>query len=239
MPAIAAATIVRGDDLQLTGSWSPSGAVVDQTAPGWYLPIDSFAVDPSSYASVVAGGEVVATALTAPDSAVLGQTSAQPAPRRGRVDPADRQRPPADGDRHRPRCRHRRGRAGGLLRHRQPHRPDHPARRPGALHRRPRRSRTGRDVRRADGGGHPLPGPGRDHLPAPRRRGAARRPWSSSGSASSRCRPSAGTAARDRPGVGGDQHRRGDLPVLGRTQLQPPDRARCSPARCRSWPTPD
>jgi len=76
MPAVAASTIVRGDDLRLTASWSPGGAVVDQTAPGWYLPLDAFAVDPASYASVVSGGAAVAAALSAPGSAVLGQTSA-------------------------------------------------------------------------------------------------------------------------------------------------------------------
>ncbi|MGZ4693967.1 MAG: M15 family metallopeptidase [Acidimicrobiales bacterium] len=76
MPDVAASTIVRGDDLRLTASWSPNGAVVDQTAPGWYLPLDAFAVDPTSYASVVTGGAAVAAALQAPGSAVLGQTSA-------------------------------------------------------------------------------------------------------------------------------------------------------------------
>jgi hypothetical protein len=50
--------------------------VVDQTAPGWYLPLDAFAVDPASYASVVSGGGVVAAALAEPGAAVLGQTSA-------------------------------------------------------------------------------------------------------------------------------------------------------------------
>ncbi len=76
MPAVAASTIVRGDDVHLTASWTPDGAVIDHTAPGWYLPLDAFAVDPASYASVVAGGAAVADALATPGSAVLGQTSA-------------------------------------------------------------------------------------------------------------------------------------------------------------------
>ena len=76
LPTVAASTIVRGDDVHLTASWTPAGAVVDHTDPGWYLPLDAFAVDPASYATVVSGGTAVAAALATPGSAVLGQTSA-------------------------------------------------------------------------------------------------------------------------------------------------------------------
>jgi hypothetical protein len=76
MEGVTASTIVRGDDLQLTGSWSPSGAAVDRPAPGWYLPLDALAVDPATYGSVVDGGSAIAAALAAPGSAVLGETSA-------------------------------------------------------------------------------------------------------------------------------------------------------------------
>ena len=76
LPAVTTSTIVRGDDVHLTTSWTPTGAVIDRTDPGWYLPLDAFAVDPASYASVVAGGTTVADALSTPGSAVLGQTSA-------------------------------------------------------------------------------------------------------------------------------------------------------------------
>ena len=71
-----AVTIMHGDDVGLTASQRSDGTVVDQTKPGWHIPLDTLAVDPASYAAVVQGGGVVAAALTQSGTAVLGATSA-------------------------------------------------------------------------------------------------------------------------------------------------------------------
>jgi hypothetical protein len=76
LPEIATETVIRGADIQLTAAHDADGHLVDQTAPGWYLPLDAFAVDPLTYGQVVPGGEPVAAALATPGSAVLSETSA-------------------------------------------------------------------------------------------------------------------------------------------------------------------
>jgi hypothetical protein len=75
--ALTSYTIVRGDDIELTRTWSASGAEIDAVAPGWFIPVDALAVDPSTYAAVVPDAGSVADALVVPDSAVLGTTSAR------------------------------------------------------------------------------------------------------------------------------------------------------------------
>ena len=225
LPALAASTIVRGDDVHLTASWTPTGTVVDHTAPGWYLPLDAFAVDPASYGRSSRAGAAVAAALGGSGVGGARPDLGRPPPRRGRQ-PRSRSAtttvltvtaivPDADVAAAELVVSYATGMQLGI---------DHRARRARALHRQPGRARTGGDRLDAEGHRHPLPLPGRDHLPAPRRRRAA--PVAGQAAvrrvrrASARRHP-----ARARPGVGVGQHRRRRPPGARPHAVQPPDRA--------------
>jgi hypothetical protein len=77
VPGVTGLTVVRGDDLDLDGTESAAGSPVSEVRPGWFIPLDALAVDLATYGRVVPGGDVVVAALTTPDSAVLGATSAE------------------------------------------------------------------------------------------------------------------------------------------------------------------
>jgi hypothetical protein len=77
LPAVTEWTLVRGDDVELTGSWDQAGAAVDEVESGWFIPLDALAIDAASYARVVPGSDELVAALDASDSAVLGVTSAK------------------------------------------------------------------------------------------------------------------------------------------------------------------
>lgn len=76
-PLVNGSTVVHGDPAHLTGSRSADGEVVDDVPPGWYVPIDAFAVDPAMYAAVVPGAQAIDEALDEPDGAVLSASSAE------------------------------------------------------------------------------------------------------------------------------------------------------------------
>jgi hypothetical protein len=75
--ALTDITVVRGDDIELTGVWDADGGMVEDLAPGWFIPLDALAVDPATYGDVVPGSGEVVAALREPGSAVLGATAAQ------------------------------------------------------------------------------------------------------------------------------------------------------------------
>jgi hypothetical protein len=69
-------TTVRGDRVDLVASFDAAGAVVDETAPGWAVPLDAVTIDTATFPAFVddpAARE--ALAALGPGQAVLGETS--------------------------------------------------------------------------------------------------------------------------------------------------------------------
>ncbi|MGH8875247.1 MAG: M15 family metallopeptidase, partial [Acidimicrobiia bacterium] len=76
LPDVAAVTMVRSDLAHLVYSRDASGRTVDQTAPGFVIPLEVMAVDPSTYASLLPpGGRALVEGL-GDGEALLGSTSA-------------------------------------------------------------------------------------------------------------------------------------------------------------------
>ncbi|MFP4149537.1 MAG: M15 family metallopeptidase [Nitriliruptoraceae bacterium] len=72
-PAITATTVVRGDTLGLVATARADGDAVDELPEGWRFPVEVLAVDPASYAEVLAVPEV---ATLGPGEALLSASSA-------------------------------------------------------------------------------------------------------------------------------------------------------------------
>jgi hypothetical protein len=79
-PTVGAASVVYGETLELVGTESERGRVVDELPAGWRFPVEVLAVDPASYAEVMGVPEVLDLAA---DEAVLSESSAEV--RRARV----------------------------------------------------------------------------------------------------------------------------------------------------------
>lgn len=77
LPEVQAASVVRAGTADLVASRDAGGAVVDAPPSGWTIPLETIAVDPSSYAALVADADADAVASLAPGQALLGETSAQ------------------------------------------------------------------------------------------------------------------------------------------------------------------
>ncbi|MEP6758351.1 MAG: M15 family metallopeptidase [Actinomycetota bacterium] len=77
-PALGTTVIVSGDTRWMTSSHDAGGKIVDRPTPPFAIPIDAFAVDPTTYAPFVpnADRQEVLDALRA-GTAVLGTSSAQ------------------------------------------------------------------------------------------------------------------------------------------------------------------
>jgi hypothetical protein len=76
-PAVAATSVVRGGTVDLVASRDPGGAVVDDPAPGWAVPLDAVAVDPAAHAPFVSGADREPVAGLDSGRALLGATSAE------------------------------------------------------------------------------------------------------------------------------------------------------------------
>lgn len=74
---VSATSIVRGGNLDLVGSHTAGGTVVDAPAPGWAVPLDAIAVDPAAHAEFASGGDRAALAGLQHGQALLGATSAE------------------------------------------------------------------------------------------------------------------------------------------------------------------
>lgn len=81
LPEVEVASVVRAGTTDLVASRDASGAVVDAPPPGWTIPLETIAVDPSSYAALVADADAdadaVAVAFLTPGQGLLGETSAE------------------------------------------------------------------------------------------------------------------------------------------------------------------
>ncbi|MGH9117930.1 MAG: M15 family metallopeptidase [Acidimicrobiales bacterium] len=77
IPGVTAAAVVGGDPVDLVRSLDGDGKVVDEPAPGWFIPIDAIAVDPSTFAAVVPAADRATVASLGAAEALLGDTSAR------------------------------------------------------------------------------------------------------------------------------------------------------------------
>jgi hypothetical protein len=69
-------TVVAEDDVWLRRSWSDSGELVDSPPPGYRIPLDAAAVDPTSFASFAPPEDRPSVDALAAGQAILGATSA-------------------------------------------------------------------------------------------------------------------------------------------------------------------
>lgn len=76
VPGVLAAAHVRSDTLGLTGSRSADGAVVDDLAPGWRIPVEVMAVEPSLAELLPEGPTRDAVAALQPGEVLLPARSA-------------------------------------------------------------------------------------------------------------------------------------------------------------------
>ena len=76
LPKIDDVTVVAEDDTWLRRSWSATGEVVDRPPDGYAIPIDTAAVDPTTFARFVPAADRPSIAALADDEAILGATSA-------------------------------------------------------------------------------------------------------------------------------------------------------------------
>lgn len=75
-PQVSATSVVRGGPLDLVESRTAGGTVVDAPTPGWAIPLDAIAVDPTSHARFASGNDRGALAGLGPGEALLSATSA-------------------------------------------------------------------------------------------------------------------------------------------------------------------
>jgi hypothetical protein len=75
-PQVVTVSVVDGGVVDLVGSRSAGGAVVDAPAPGWAIPLDAVAVDPATHAELAPLADRAAVAGLGPGQALLGRTSA-------------------------------------------------------------------------------------------------------------------------------------------------------------------
>jgi hypothetical protein len=76
LPRVEAATVVRGDLLEMTASFDADGQPADALPAGFVLPLDAIAVDPGSYMPFVPKSAAAEIAALGPGEALLGTTSA-------------------------------------------------------------------------------------------------------------------------------------------------------------------
>jgi D-alanyl-D-alanine carboxypeptidase len=76
LPKIDAMTVVAEDDAWLRRSWTAAGELVDRPPAGYRIPIDTAAVDPTTFATFVPEADRASVAALADGEAILGATSA-------------------------------------------------------------------------------------------------------------------------------------------------------------------
>lgn len=77
LPGVTGLTTVAAGNLDLARSETADGRAVDVPAPGWVVPLDTFAIDAETYAEFVTGADHASVAALAPGTALLGATSAE------------------------------------------------------------------------------------------------------------------------------------------------------------------
>lgn len=75
--SVTASTIVRRGPTELVRTSDAEGAVVDETPPGFVIPVDAMAFDPVTYPAVMPAGDKADLAALGDDEALLGATSAR------------------------------------------------------------------------------------------------------------------------------------------------------------------
>ncbi|MGH9275313.1 MAG: M15 family metallopeptidase [Acidimicrobiales bacterium] len=76
LDGVSRLTMVRGDETAMTASSDASGQPVDVPAPGWHLPIDTLAIDPSSFSTFLTGDARQLVRSLGPGEALLTESSA-------------------------------------------------------------------------------------------------------------------------------------------------------------------
>jgi D-alanyl-D-alanine carboxypeptidase-like protein len=76
LPDVGAVTAVAEDDSWLRRSWSDAGELIDSPPPTYRIPLDTAAVDPTTFASFVPPPDRVSLAGVANGEGILGATSA-------------------------------------------------------------------------------------------------------------------------------------------------------------------
>lgn len=77
LPQIEDVTSVAGGRVDLIGSHDPAGEPVDHIPPGWAVPLDSLAIEPSSYQAFVPAADRSTVTNFERGTALLGETSAR------------------------------------------------------------------------------------------------------------------------------------------------------------------
>jgi hypothetical protein len=77
LEGVEAVTMVWGDETRMTASFAADGTPVDAVEPGWFIPLDTLAVDPASFASFLSGDAVDAVRALVPGQVLLTETSAR------------------------------------------------------------------------------------------------------------------------------------------------------------------
>lgn len=77
LEGVVAASVVRGDVLDLAASWDRDGTQVDGPPAGMVIPLDALAVDPRKHAAVSPAHEQAALAGLEPGEALLGESAAR------------------------------------------------------------------------------------------------------------------------------------------------------------------
>ncbi len=76
IPGVTASTVVHGDMIRMLATSASDGTPVDRAPDGWAIPIDAFAVDPSTYAAFQPSADAAVIGRLAPGGAVLTRSSA-------------------------------------------------------------------------------------------------------------------------------------------------------------------
>lgn len=74
---VRTATIVRGNLVELTGSWDADGEPVDALADGFRIPLDALAIEPDAYAAVLPPGDGAPFVTLDAGQALLSERSAR------------------------------------------------------------------------------------------------------------------------------------------------------------------
>jgi D-alanyl-D-alanine carboxypeptidase len=77
VPEVDALTLVRGGVADLLRSARADGTEVDDVEPGWAIPLDTTAIDPTTFAGFIDGDDGPAVAALRPGAALLTRSSAE------------------------------------------------------------------------------------------------------------------------------------------------------------------
>jgi hypothetical protein len=77
VPEVAARTLVRGGVADLYRSVRADGTTVDEVEPGWAIPLDATAIDPTTFSGFIDGDDRLAVEALRPGGALLTRSSAE------------------------------------------------------------------------------------------------------------------------------------------------------------------